>query len=90
MNRASDTQGHRYVDAYATRNKTLETSTVDAGWAQRGTTVAALRKTCVCVHHLLVMEVAVIDGAVPIGRTDRRVCACLVSGDVVRTRWHWV
>ena len=34
MNRASDAQGHRYVNAYATRNKTLETSTVDAGRAQ--------------------------------------------------------
>jgi hypothetical protein len=31
MNRASGTQGHRYVNAYATRNKTLETKTLDAG-----------------------------------------------------------
>jgi hypothetical protein len=44
----------------------------------------------VFVRHLLVMEVAVIDGAVPIGRTDRRVCACLASRDVVQTRWQSV
>ena len=31
MNRASGAQGHRYVNAYATRNKTLETKTLDAG-----------------------------------------------------------
>jgi hypothetical protein len=38
----------------------------------------------------LVVQVVVIDVAVPIGRPDRRVGACLVSGDAVRTRWQFV
>jgi hypothetical protein len=123
MNRASGTQGHRYFDAYATRNKTLETKTLDAGrgptkffigepgrsdttldtvasnvssaflgarWSQPGTAVGSTAESACVRSSPPGHPIAIIDGAVPIGRTDRRVCACLASRDVFRTRWQSV
>ena len=51
---------------------------------------AALPRARAFIRHLVVIPGRRHRCAVPIGRPDRRVGACLVSGDVVRTRWPFV